>query len=172
MTPKGQIKVLDFGLAKLLGPAEVTQSLTQIQGVMGTPSYMSPEQAQGNPLDGRTDLWSLGVLYYELLAGQLPFRGNTSLAVLQAITREPLRSVCAVRPETPRMAERILNRALQKDRENRYATAAEMATDLSALLDTMSGTISVKEAARGTRTFQMLAAGLALLLVAAAGGGW
>jgi len=172
MTPKGQIKVLDFGLAKLLGPAEVTQSLTQIQGVMGTPSYMSPEQAQGNPLDGRTDLWSLGVLYYELLAGQLPFRGNTSLAVLQAITREPPKSVCAVRPETPRMADRILTRALQKDRENRYATAAEMATDLSALLDTMSGTISAKEAARGTRTFQMLAAGLALLLVAAAGGGW
>jgi Tol biopolymer transport system component/tRNA A-37 threonylcarbamoyl transferase component Bud32 len=133
ITSKGRVKVLDFGLAKLLlGPADVTQAETV--GVMGTPLYMSPEQAIGQTADARSDLWSLGVTYYESLTGIEAFRRPTTLAILRAITDEgvrPLREVC---PQTPVLAEQVVERALEKDAELRYQRASDFATDLQRVL--------------------------------------
>jgi serine/threonine protein kinase len=134
ITPKGQAKVLDFGLARLLGPADVTQTAMETGGVMGTPLYMSPEQAIGQRADVRSDLWSLGVTYYESLTGVEPFRRPTTLAILRAITDEtaqPVRELC---PQTPMLAEQIVARALEKDPELRYQHARDFATDLRRVL--------------------------------------
>ncbi|MGA8910905.1 MAG: serine/threonine-protein kinase, partial [Acidobacteriaceae bacterium] len=137
ITPKGQAKVLDFGLAKLLGPTAATHSMAETQGVMGTPLYMSPEQALGKGVDQRTDLWSLGVLYYEALTGVAPFHGASSLAVLQAVAAEEFKPVRQLRPEAPAEAEQIVARALEKDPSRRYATAEAMGRDLADLLARM-----------------------------------
>ena len=134
ITPKGQAKVLDFGLARLLSPADVTQTAMETGVVMGTPLYMAPEQAIGQRADVRSDLWSLGVTYYESLTGIAPFRGPTPLAILRAITDEtarPMRELC---PQIPLLAEQIVARALEKDPELRYQHARDFATDLRRVL--------------------------------------
>ena len=135
ITSKGRAKVLDFGLARLLlGPADVTQSGAETVGVMGTPLYMSPEQAIGEKADARSDLWSLGVTYYESLTGIEPFRRTTTLAILRAITDEGVRPVREVCPQTPVLAEQVVDRALEKDAELRYQRASDFATDLQRVL--------------------------------------
>jgi Tol biopolymer transport system component/tRNA A-37 threonylcarbamoyl transferase component Bud32 len=134
ITSKGRAKVLDFGLARLLlGPADVTQTAETI-GVIGTPLYMSPEQADGQTVDARSDLWSLGVTYYESLTGINPFRRPTTLGILRAITDETVRPLRDVRPETPVLAEQVAERALEKDPELRYQRASDFATDLRRVL--------------------------------------
>ena len=134
ITPKGDAKVLDFGLAKLLTSGiDSTMSVAETRGLLGTPVYMSPEQALGKSVDARTDLWSLGVLYYESLAGRPPFSANNSLDVLHAITGAPLPSIRAIRPELPPLAEHIVTRALEKDCDLRYQRAVDMETDLKRL---------------------------------------
>ena len=139
ITPKGHAKVLDFGLAKLLVAADATLSFVETRGVMGTPLYMSPEQAMGKSMDRRTDLWSLGALYYESLTGRAPFVANTGLAVMRAITEEPLKPVRQLRPDVPEQAEHLVTRALEKDLTRRYQTAAEIVKDASTVLMQMSG---------------------------------
>ncbi len=116
ISPRGQVKVLDFGVAKLLTTSETTQSLIQTNTPVGTPLYMSPEQALGKPVDARADLWSLGALYFETLTGQPPFQGDSVLAVLQAITQDRLTPLRQVRPDAPEQAERIVQRALKRIR--------------------------------------------------------
>ena len=171
ITPKGQAKVLDFGLAKLLGSAEATQSLAETRGVMGTPLYMSPEQALGKGADERTDLWSLGVLYYETLTGATPFHGASGLAVLQAVTTDEFKPARQVRPEVPAAAEQIVTRALEKDPSRRYATASAMKQDLADLLARMTSPVPVVE--KPGRPGLAWIAGTALLLVAfAVAGTW
>jgi serine/threonine protein kinase len=128
ITPKGQVKVLDFGLAKLMGPTDATQ--TAESAVMGTPLYMSPEQAIGQKADVRSDLWSLGVTYYESLAGVTPFKGTSSLAILRAITDAAPPPLHGVRADAPLLSEQIVERALEKDPELRYQHARDFATDL------------------------------------------
>ena len=175
ITPKGNAKVLDFGIAKMLAPlgGDATTTLTETRGVMGTPLYMSPEQALGKSLDARTDLWSLGVLYYQCLTGRPPFQGSSSIGVLHAITTEPLPPVRGIRPDVPALAEHIVTRALEKDAELRYQRAAEIETDLKRLIRDLepgmigSGAAVVVEARRGVRRWT-LAAGVACLVLVAA----
>jgi serine/threonine protein kinase/WD40 repeat protein len=135
ITPKGNAKVLDFGVAKMLAlDTDATASLTETGGLLGTPLYMSPEQALGRKVDARTDLWSLGVLYYESLAGRPPFQGSGSLAILHAITGQRPTSLREIQPHVPVLAEHIVTRALEKDCELRYQHAADLRTDLQRLI--------------------------------------
>jgi tetratricopeptide (TPR) repeat protein len=122
--PDGTVKVLDFGLAKMAGAT----ALTRLGSSPGTPAYKSPEQTKGEPVDPRSDLWALGVVLYEMVAGRVPFGGDYEQAVIYAILHEPLRPL-----EGPVSAEltAVVDRALEKEAAKRYQTAEEMEADLA-----------------------------------------
>ena len=138
VTNHGQAKVLDFGLAKLVGKPSPTSedlnvSTTEPGALIGTVEYMSPEQIKGKDLDARTDLFSFGAVLYEMVTGTLPFRGSTSGTICEAIlNREPIAPV-RLNPEVPAELEEIINKALEKDRNLRCQSAAELRTDLQRL---------------------------------------
>ncbi|MFC2083718.1 protein kinase [Bacteroidota bacterium] len=123
---KGESKIVDFGLAKLAGQSKLTQEKTTI----GTVAYMSPEQMQGGTLDHRTDIWSLGVVLYEMIIGQLPFRGEYESAVSYSILNEVQEPITALRTGVPMELERIVSKCLEKDPNERYQTAADLLVDL------------------------------------------
>ena len=143
LRPDGYVKVLDFGLAKLteMGGGETgdleeaTRSLLQTQPgiVMGTVAYMSPEQARGQEIDGRTDIFSLGVVLYEMITGQRPFKGSTTTDLLVSLLTSEPQPLAEVRPGVPAEFEPILARMLAKNRDARYATAQELLADLKRL---------------------------------------
>jgi serine/threonine protein kinase/tetratricopeptide (TPR) repeat protein len=143
----GYVKVLDFGLAKLAerptegqgsGSTAATSGLVQtgIGTVMGTVIYMSPEQARGLEVDGRSDIWSLGVVLYEIIAGKAPFEGATSSDVMVSILEREPTPLTQIFPEIPAELPRIITKALRKHKEERYQSAKELATDLRRLKDT------------------------------------
>ena len=125
VTPAGDVKVADFGLARVLAGPE-GPDLTQDGMTLGTPLYMSPEQAEGRAVDARSDLYSLGATVYHLLAGRPPFDGSTSLAVAMAHIREPLVPLAMLRPELPAGLCRIVDTLLAKPAEERFASPADL----------------------------------------------
>jgi eukaryotic-like serine/threonine-protein kinase len=142
VTGEGRVEVLDFGLAKLrdagrTGESVMTaigpQPLTGEGRIVGTVSYMSPEQAEGRPVDHRSDIFSLGVMLYEMATGDRPFKGDSNVSTLSSILRDTPRPVSEVRPGLPRDLVRIVRRALTKDPEHRYQSAKDLRNDLEEL---------------------------------------
>jgi TolB-like protein/Tfp pilus assembly protein PilF len=131
VTDKGQAKVMDFGLAKLRGGS----SLTRSQTTLGTVAYMSPEQARGGDLDHRTDIWSLGVVLYEMLADELPFRGDHDQAVIYSIIHEEPESLKKARPDMAPELEHIVSQALAKKPTDRYQTMQEFRQDIESVAE-------------------------------------
>jgi eukaryotic-like serine/threonine-protein kinase len=162
VTQRGQVKILDFGLAKLTRPEMAMETigatqdspapaqLTSPGSTVGTISYMSPEQARGEPLDPRTDLFSLGTVIYQMATGRLPFVGATSAVVFHAILQLNPVSALQLNPAMPVKLEDIIGKLLEKDRDLRYQSAAELRGDLKRLKrDTESGRKSGQAAAVG-----------------------
>jgi eukaryotic-like serine/threonine-protein kinase len=125
----GKIKVTDFGIAKA-----VSSSQTKSGIVLGTPNYMSPEQINGHAIDGRSDIFSLGVVFFELLTGQLPFHGKSLTNLFYQITQVKHSSARSVNPALPKPVDQILDKALAKEPDQRFATCADFAKYLRALI--------------------------------------
>src|SRR5712691_6341520 len=193
VTRRGEAKLLDFGLAKLDTPAASVSSsashlataaapehLTSPGTAMGTVAYMSPEQARGEPLDARTDLFSFGAVLYEMATGRQPFAGNTTAVVFDAILNRDPTPLARLAPELPEEVSRIAHHALEKDRELRYQSAADIRADLKRLRrDSESGRTGAASAVRsaapgpGRRSNRLgLVAGAALVIAVLAAGGW
>jgi hypothetical protein len=193
---EGRVKVLDFGLAKYTQPLSGVaaddanaESLHTVPGMlMGTTAYMSPEQARGLAVDARTDVWSLGVVLYEMLAGRAPFGGLTPSDVLAAVLEREPEPLAKEGSGVPEALQRIVGKALQKDRERRYQTSKDLALDLESLRRELEaaavsgraapvntaipGSPAAARAARNKRATALVLAALLLLAAAAFIGAW
>ncbi len=183
VTADGRLKVLDFGLAKIREEVQLaeeaglpTAPLTSEGRIVGTVAYMSPEQAEGKLLDQRSDVFSLGIILYEMATGRRPFEGDTHMSTLSAIIKDTPRPITEVRQGLPRELSKIINRCLAKDVEDRYQSAKDLRNDLRALKnDLTSGEIepisasgiSTAAAAASPRRTPLIAAGVVVVAVGA-----
>jgi len=141
ITSTNVVKILDFGLAKLSGQTKLTKEGT----TLGTTNYMSPEQIRGEELDNRTDIWALGVILYEMVTGQPPFKGEYEQAVMYSIANEDPKPLTGIRSGVPMELERIVTKALAKDANERYQHLSDLLVDLKKLKKTMEGESSTAQ---------------------------
>ncbi len=167
VTERDLVKIVDFGISKIRDV-----NLTRTGKTMGTMAYMSPEQARGNPVDHRTDLWALGVVMYEMLTGEHPFSGDYEAAVLYAVTNTDHAAARSLRPEIPDELERVLNRLLNKGPDERIQSAAEVVDELERVLAGMTSENVVSETSNGRSMSSMFRFGAVFALIAAAGLLW
>ncbi len=192
LTPGGQVKVLDFGLAKLVHQAATDDggdnSLTAVGVIPGTAVYMSPEQARGEEIDQRSDLFSFGVVLYEMATGKKPFTGNNSLVTLEHVLHQKPVPPRAHNPNLPVELEGIIGKAMEKDRKQRYQSAADMRADLQLLRrETESGLVKspigksaklrvVSNSFAGStskvQTYLLIGMAAVLVMIVAAVGAW
>jgi TolB-like protein/Tfp pilus assembly protein PilF/predicted Ser/Thr protein kinase len=164
VTAKGQAKVMDFGLAKFSGGS----SLTKSQTTLGTVAYMSPEQARGEDMDGRTDIWSLGIVLFEMLTAKLPFRGDHDQAVIYSILHDEPESLKKNRPDTASGLDEIVGQALAKKPVDRYQTMEEFREDIEAVREGLKPLKVKRQSMRrvaGVNITYILPAALAILLI-------
>ena len=172
--------MLDFGLAKLAhGPegSDATtvpppKDLTEEGLVVGTASYMSPEQAEGKPIDNRSDIFSFGIVLFEMATGERPFKGHSVLSILSSIVRDAPRPPSELNPHLPRDLARIIRRCLAKDPEERYQSAKDLRNDLSDLRQELSSGQALRVIPTVTRRQWWRWGGLAAAASALAAGGW
>jgi len=191
VTKRGQAKVLDFGLAKLTMQPDVlsmepdstatsrsrgSQSAVSIVGVIsGTPAYMSPEHVRGDDLDARADIFALGLLLYEMATGKQAFGGRTGGAIIEAILTKKPAAAHSLNPDTPAQLDEIINKCLEKDRENRYQSAAEVRADLQQLkrvTETGQTVARMMVAGKPNVGWKRLGAGAAAVVALLGVGGW
>ncbi|GAC1468517.1 MAG: hypothetical protein NVSMB9_11270 [Isosphaeraceae bacterium] len=157
MTRKGQVKVADFGLCRDLDAESVSQTQTGI--TLGTPLYMSPEQAQGHSLDHRSDLYSLGVTFYHMLAGVPPFRAESPLLLAMRHVKDLPASLAVHRPDIPPDLDRLVLKLMAKSPSDRYSTAAEMLRDLATIREAINAPTTVPTLSDITAQFATIPAG-------------
>jgi Tol biopolymer transport system component len=165
MSDDGRLKILDFGLAKLkqefagAGISELpTQSPTQEGRILGTVAYMSPEQAEGKSIDHRSDIFSIGIILYEMATGERPFKGDTTVSILSSIVKDTPISVTDVNPERPHILARIVKRCLVKDPTRRYQTVLDLRNELEELKQELeSGEVEHAPPSKATSTKWVLA---------------
>ncbi|MDI6766672.1 MAG: protein kinase [Bacteroidota bacterium] len=161
LTHDGLAKIMDFGLAKLKGVTKLTKTGT----TLGTVQYMSPEQAQGIEIDQRSDIFSFGVVLYEMITGKLPFRGEHEAAIIYSLVNETPEPLARYKANVPEGLQRIVDKALQKDRNIRYQSAADVIADLKGLQKEMTSAGVEAMLPRRTKRFKWLAWVIGLLFL-------